>query len=318
MALANALRQGDQTTCISFYGGEPLICKELIYDTMDYCRNISRNKSVRFTYRATTNGTLVDQDFIARCMTDGLKLALSIDGTQEAHDKHRHFRGGGATFAAVQSIGKTILQELPDTTAMLTLSEDTVPLLCDSVNFLYAFGFTQVSITPNYSASWSELGFAALKSQYERLAAWYGDVLLSSKQFSLPLFDGKFINLLTPAIERGRCIPGSRQLSIATDGSIYPCIQYVGHNEYLLGDANRDSGPNKDKLAELSTEFRKELPSCEGCAVSKRCDHMCGCKNISSTGFARMISPMICAHERMLIDITDRLGERIFKTGSLN
>lgn len=316
MALANALCQGHKTTCMSFYGGEPLLCKELIYDTMDYCRSISRGKDVRFTYRITTNGTLVDSNFIKRCKAEGLKLALSIDGTKEAHDKHRRFKGGGATFDEVQCIGKTILRELPNTTAMLTFSEDTVPMLYDSINFLYDFGFKKVVTALNYSGVWSEAGFAALRAEYERLATWYGDKLLNNDTFALPLFDGKFINLLTPQIDEGRCIPGKLRISIATDGSIYPCTQYVGLSEYLLGNANHDHAPDKSKLEALSTEHAKELPSCEGCAISKRCDHMCGCKNIASTGFARRISPLICAHERMLVGITDRLGERVFKANA--
>ncbi|MCL2281494.1 MAG: hypothetical protein FWC25_02390 [Dehalococcoidia bacterium] len=69
MALANAIFQGNKTACMSFYGGEPLLCKDLIYDTMDYCHSISHGKSVRFTYRITTNGTLVDSVFIKRCKT---------------------------------------------------------------------------------------------------------------------------------------------------------------------------------------------------------------------------------------------------------
>jgi len=312
MALATALQQNHKTACISFYGGEPLLCKEFIYDTIDYCRHISRGENVRFTYRITTNGTLVDSDFIGRCKAEGIKLALSIDGIQEAHDKHRRFQNGSATFSEVQYVGKTILRELPETTAMLTLNEDTTPMLYDSVNFLYDFGFKKVVISLNYSGRWSETSLAALNIQYEHLATWYGNKLLNNEDFSLPLFDSKFINLLTPQLDEERCVPGKLRISISTDGSIYPCTQYVGHSEYLLGNANIDSEPDKTKLASLSTEHVKELPSCEGCAISKRCDHTCGCKNIASTGFARMISPMICTHEQMLVSITDRLGERIF------
>ena len=312
MALATALQQNYKTACISFYGGEPLLCKEFIYDTIDYCRHISRGENVRFTYRITTNGTLADSDFIGRCKAEGIKLALSIDGIQAAHDKHRRLQNGKASFSEVQYIGKTILRELPETPAMLTLNEDTTPMLYDSVNFLHDFGFKKVVISLNYSGRWSEADLAALNVQYERLATWYGNKLLNNEDFSLPLFDSKFINLLTPKIDEERCVPGKLRVSISTDGSIYPCTQYVGHNEYLLGNANFDTEPDQTKLASLSVEHTQELPSCEGCAISKRCDHMCGCKNIASTGFARVISPMICAHEQMLISITDRLGERIF------
>ncbi len=314
MALAYALHHGNKITCLSFYGGEPLLCKELIYDTIDYCNHLSHESNVLFTYRATTNGTLVDDRFIERCKTAGLRLALSIDGTMDAHDKHRRFYNGGTTFEEVARIGKVILRELPDTIAMLTLNEDTMPMFYDSVIFLRAFGFKTVAIALNYTTNWSESGLMALSSQYKRLADWYSELLLNNECFALPLFDNKFINLITPEIDEGRCIPGRRQISIATNGDIYPCTQYVGYNEYFLGNTNYDIEPNKSKLASLAIEHSKELPSCEGCAINKRCDHMCGCKNLASTGFARRVSPLVCAHEKMLVGIADRLGEKIFVT----
>jgi len=313
MAADHATRQSLRNVCLSFFGGEPLLRKKLVFDTIDYSSRVAHEKDVSFTYRLTTNGTMVDNHFVERCRAVGLQLALSIDGTKEAHDKHRRFRNGSPTFDAVSRAGKTILQELPDALAMLTLNEDTVPLLFDSVGFLHAFGFKQVAIALNYASSWSEAGLDDLRLQYGHLAKWYGEVLLSGGEFSLPLFDSKFINLVTPAIDEGRCVPGRRQFSVAADGSIYPCTQYVGLSTYYLGNANNGAGPDQLKLAELAAEHLGEIPSCEGCAINQRCNHTCGCKNLASTGHARRVSPLICTHERMLVDITDRLGEVIFE-----
>ncbi|MCL2344099.1 MAG: hypothetical protein FWC62_09450 [Firmicutes bacterium] len=51
-------------------------------------------------------------------------------------------------------------------------------------------------------------------------------------------------------------------------------------------------------------------------APSARCNHYCACLNRQATGSIDRISPMLCAHERIVLPIADRLAERLYKQGS--
>ncbi len=51
-----------------FFGGEPLLEKQLIYDTVTLGNNnLTKKSKHQFIYSLTTNGTLIDDEFIKFC-----------------------------------------------------------------------------------------------------------------------------------------------------------------------------------------------------------------------------------------------------------
>ena len=66
----------------------------------------------------------------------------------------------------------------------------------------------------------------------------------------------------------------------------------------------------------LYTRNEAEKEGCDRCAIRARCNHTCACLNRQATGGIGQISPMLCAHERIVLPIADRLAERLYKRGS--
>ena len=52
--------------------------------------------------------------------------------------------------------------------------------------------------------------------------------------------------------------------------------------------------------------------TCEGCELVKRCTNSCGCANRMNTGDENTVSPLQCTYERMLIEVSDALGEELY------
>lgn len=309
MALRDALEEGRPSCCVSFYGGEPLLERNLIERVVSYAQRIFTGSGVDLHFHMTTNGALLDEPFARYARDNRFQLALSIDGTREAHDLHRKDGYGAPTFERVLSAARTVLAELPNTPAMVTVCPDTAPLLRDSVWFLHGLGFRSIVTTPDFTADWTEEQISALARQYEALADWYANRLLAGDAIQLPIFDNKFVNHLAPIIDREKCVPGQSRLSITPDGSIYPCTQFVKYSELCIGDVDFVDGERLSQVRELACQV---MPECAGCALIDRCDNRCGCKCLASTGCVNRVSPAVCAHERALIPIADRLGERIF------
>ena len=71
---------------IVFFGGEPLLRKDLMLALVDRCEAREPN---RFHYKVTTNGTLLDESFLAEAGRRRLAVALSCDGVRAAHDAFR-------------------------------------------------------------------------------------------------------------------------------------------------------------------------------------------------------------------------------------
>ena len=98
-------------------------------------------------------------------------------------------------------------------------------------------------------------------------------------------------------------------ISVAPDGKIYACTQFIGDAEFCLGDVF--SGIDKEKQKQLA--MRSGVPeTCRECALRKRCTNSCGCLNRLETGTENTVSPLQCTYEQMLIALADETAERLF------
>src|SRR5258708_32791343 len=88
---------------LGFFGGEPLLESARILEWMGHSRSYARNSGKRVTFNVTTNGTITHRAAWQLMLADDLDLAVSFDGTLEAHDLHRrdvHGKGSAAKVAA--------------------------------------------------------------------------------------------------------------------------------------------------------------------------------------------------------------------------
>lgn len=304
-AYNDAIMNHKKTATISFYGGEPLLYKDLIYLVVEHCK---KNNGVKFDFKMTTNGSYLDKDFINYAAKNNFDIALSIDGVKIAHDKHRVTKKNEKTFDKITHFAKNLLSELPNSSAMMTVNPDTACYFFESVVYLYQLGFNTIVATPNFQGNWSD--FDILKKEYAKTADWYYEKLIHGSDIKFPLFDNKLINNVTGILQENKCIPTKYRMSIDTDGGIYPCIQYVHFDNYKFGTISDKIVLDQEKADEIISEYNIEI--CQGCALNDRCDNNCGCKNLSLSNNAKIVNPIICEHERMLIPIVDRLGEKLF------
>lgn len=314
MAIASAVKSG-RSVGIVFFGGEPLLCRELIYDTVEYAQSRASEAGVSVYFKITTNGTLLDSEFIGYAASHRMFVALSHDGVRQAHDISRVFADGSGSFDALEEKIPLLLGRLPYSPALMTVTPENVRHFADGVEYLYSRGFRYIITSPDYSASWDDDSMLELRRQYKRLAEFYLTHTLAEDKFYLSPFEVKLASHIRgDAYRHERCELGRHQLSVAWDGGIYPCVQFVGHDEYRIGDVVH--GIDEDKRIALYNKNEETKPECEGCMVRQRCNSHCGCLNLQTTGSIGHVSPVLCEHERMLIPIADRLAETLFRRRS--
>ena len=124
---------------IVFFGGEPLLKKDLIYKAIDYCEAKSSETGIKFSCKMTSNGTLLDEEFLKRASKAGMKIGLSFDGMGQ--DISRRFPDGSSTFGLLEEKAKLLLKYIPESMALLTLDPKACGLLSDSVKYLISLGF---------------------------------------------------------------------------------------------------------------------------------------------------------------------------------
>src|SRR5262249_51518175 len=156
---------------IVFFGGEPLIRRDLILELVDYAKRADSEAIPHF--KITTNGLLLDDAFLLRCADEDVAISLSIDGVKAAHDRHRLNVAGQGTHARVAERARALLSHRPYSPAIVVTTPETVMYAESSVRWLFALGFRYVVFQVNYAGSWDDASLAELERQYWAMAHLY-------------------------------------------------------------------------------------------------------------------------------------------------
>lgn len=295
-----------------FFGGEPLILKDLIYEVVEYTKEIKKCKDRIFSFKLVTNGRLLDDEFIEYSKAEGIFIAISLDGNVKAHNCNRVDLNGKGSYEVITPKVKSLLSCFPYTPVMQVVNPNTVQLFSDSVGHLFDLGFRFVVSTINYSGEWDEARLKILKKQYIQLSNLYYLKTMKEDKFYFSPFDSK-INLFINCEDncKADCSLGNEQISISPDGYIYPCTQFVGDESYIIGHVeNGIDAKMKDEINKIGTA---EKTICSECVLKNRCISYCSCLNKQTTGRIDTVSPVLCEHERILIPIADKLAEKLYK-----
>lgn len=87
---------------VTFYGGEPLLNKKVLYFVVDYLNNaISKGKIPHIEFILVTNGSLITDEDASNFKRNNIKVSISIDGPKETNDKMRTNLKGSAFDSAI-------------------------------------------------------------------------------------------------------------------------------------------------------------------------------------------------------------------------
>lgn len=308
-----AFSYGHEKNGFSLFGGEPLLERPLVETICRYAKEKAKETGTELRFKMTTNGTLLDEPFLRFSNEHSLDIALSHDGLLQ--DVQRVTRGGSPTAARLEPIIGLLLTYQPNAVAMQTVMPSTVDRMAESVEWLYRRGFSRVNTAIDYrkEAGWDDDSMAELGRQYARIAD------LSEAHFddARPLLYLNFMSKISAYLNGRPCLEcklGMRQPSVAPDGRIYPCNQFLDDPDYCMGDVK--NGIDKEKQRAIYRTSLAPEPDCEGCAIADRCRHHCACLNYSLTGKMHEVAPVQCEHERILIPIADDLAARLYEKKS--
>src|ERR1035437_8426870 len=202
---------------VVFFGGEPLLYKDIIKSVI-YNVNETMLKNHKFSFNITTNGLLLDDEFIDFITKNNVFTAVSIDGIAVAHNLYRVDKGMLTTHERVVRNATKLLKRKPYTPAMMVLNPDTVPFLSESVKFLFEFGFRYIFTSLNYGIDWQDNDLSELKKQYELLSKLYYKWTIEEEKFYLGLFEAKIAShIKVSTFQKERCDLGKKQISVIAD-----------------------------------------------------------------------------------------------------
>lgn len=300
---------------LGFFGGEPLLEWELLQRADAYAAEAARGAGLRFGRTVTTNLTLLDRGKSDWLRARRYKLGLSIDGSPAMHDASRRFPDGRGSHAACMAALRLVEDfPAPRPEVICVVTPATAPLLAEGVRYLHERTALPIAVNPDFTAAWDAASRAALRAAYEALA---GDVLASWRDGTRPLhltwLDGKLKALRIGGYRAcDKCDPVRRELAVAPSGNLYPCPNLVGNDDkedLRLGTAQ--AGFDPAAVARALARRGNRDPACRECPAAPRCVNWCGCANYFSTGRTDRVGSFGCFHEKLSIELADRVAEAL-------
>lgn len=274
---------------VDFFGGEPLMNFDVVRETVKYARSIEgyHNKNFRFTI--TTNGLLLDNEKIDFINQEMSNVVLSLDGRKEVNDKLRVTPNQKGSYNAIVPKYQQLVATRCDKDYYVrgTFTKHNLDFTKDVLH-MADLGFDQLSIEPVVSDpllsySIKEEDLPAVFAEYETLAK---EIIKRKKEgkcfnffhFMLDLNQGPC------AIKRLRgCSCGNEYIAITPNGDIFPCHQFVGNDEFKMGNLNEGTFNTL-----MKTQFSKaniySKSDCKNCWAKFYCSGGCNANNHKYAG----------------------------------
>jgi len=307
--------EDDRPTGILFYGGEPLLEKELICQIVEETQKIKQETGHIFHYKMTTNGTLLDEDFLQMAKEVNLTIGMSHDGLSQ--DDNRLFYDGSGSFDLLEEKIRLLLKYQPYAVGLSVVDPSTVHRAAETVEFLHAKGFKYITVGMNYDrkAPWDSEKMLVLMDEYRKMARMYRNWVGREEKVYLSTFDMKILSHLKgEAYNEDRRAQSKNQISVGPDGKLYPGSKYLDEPYFEIGDVF--SGLDGARREEVYKLGEKPLDACKKCAISKRCNYVYDSIRLENSRVVTDISPVQCTHERLVTPIVDEVAEQLYKEGS--
>jgi uncharacterized protein len=246
---------------ICYFGGEPTLNWDTIKQNIIYCKAIEKEKNIKFGLWTLTNalqlpGNDGGEDFLKTLNTYDVKVQISLDGCKKAHDTTRgHFD------EIIKNVHTITSNFKYNVIVRMTVTPQNVHHAYESFRTMIQYS-SVVNMVPIVEEIWTDDKIEIAKNQFEKIMN-YAQRLSATKSIRFGIAED--------CIDVGfrNCQVGGSMVTVAIDGSIYPCHRFQFH-------------PNAEtvwKMGDIYTgitrypNFTNSFAKCFGCSC--RTCHPC-------------------------------------------
>lgn len=265
---------------VDFFGGEPTMNWEVVKQLVEYGRSQEKEHNKKFRFTLTTNGVLLNDEITEFCNREMSNVVLSLDGRKEVNDRMRPTRNGKGSYDIIVPKFVKFAKERGSRDYYIrgTFTHENLEFSKDVLHFA-DLGFTKMSMEPVVAPPEAfyairEEDLPVILRQYDLLAKEYVERRRAGKGFVFFHFQIDLKQGPCVAKRLSGCGSGTEYLAVTPWGDLYPCHQFVGNEQFLLG--NVDEGiVNTDVRDEFKLCNVYAKPKCRECFARFYCSGGC-------------------------------------------
>ncbi|MDF9409816.1 thioether cross-link-forming SCIFF peptide maturase [Pelotomaculum isophthalicicum JI] len=292
---------------IDFFGGEPMLNFTVVKKTVEYGREVGKLADKNINFTITTNGTLLDDDKINYINANMDNVVISLDGRKEVHDAIRYDAAGKGTYDRILADALNLVRSRNNKSYFIrgTFTSKNTDFSKDVLH-LADLGFGEISMEPVVGKGEDfhirREHIQEILNEYEQLAYAYiknikeGGKPFRFYHFNVDIYKGPCLYKRIAA-----CGAGTEYLAVTPEGDFYPCHQFVGKHEFIIG--NLDTGIKNDALCE---RFRKTSiltkEECRDCWAKLYCSGGCHANSYYASGDIMKPEELFCAMQKKRLE----------------
>ena len=292
---------------VDFFGGEPLMNWDVVKQLVAYGRSLEKPNNKKFRFTLTTNGVLLNDEVMEFVNKEMSNVVLSLDGRKEVNDRMRPFRTGKGSYDLIVPKFQKLAESRNQTNYYIrgTFTRNNLDFSEDVKHFA-DLGFKQMSIEPVVGPeedpySIREQDLPQIMEEYDKLALEYIDRYKKGNGFNFFHF---MIDLTQgPCVYKrlSGCGSGTEYLAVTPWGDFYPCHQFVGNEDFLMG--NVDEGITKPEIVKEfgnCNVYSKE--KCKNCFAKFYCSGGCAANSYNFHGTINDAYDIGCEMQRKRVE----------------
>ncbi|WP_053957077.1 thioether cross-link-forming SCIFF peptide maturase [Inediibacterium massiliense] len=290
---------------VDFFGGEPLLNMDVVKKTVDYARGKEKQYNKNFRFTITTNATLLTEEIMDYLEENMVNIVLSIDGRKEVQDSIRLSIDGRGTYDSIVPKIKSMVQRRHKSKKQYyirgTFTIQNLDFSKDIEHFV-DLGFKEISIEPvvlpdDHVLAIQEEHLDEIFNQYDKIV----DKLINHNDVTFYHFNIDMNGGACIYKRLSGCGAGFEYVAITPDGDIYPCHQFVGNKDFLVGTIYDGIQNNK-----ISSNFRESniynKLECKKCFARFYCSGGCQANNYNFNRDTKIPYEIGCKMQRKRIE----------------
>lgn len=291
---------------LNLFGGEPLTNIPLVKYIVNKCKDLEKEYDKKIYVTISTNGTILNDELVQLIKDHDIGLQISIDGDKEIHDANRPAANGKSSYDMLAENVETLLKEvdpaglIPRATVAKGVTD--VPRIVN--HMLDDMHFKCVALTPALGSyeetSYRQEDLDEYFERYDELAETFLEKLRHGEEYNIYPFVSE-VDAVSKGIRRVYgCGSGLGFASVDIKGNIYPCMRFIGNNDYIIGHVEDGFNEKRQMFFDRTVYNRTE---CKNCWAKHLCGGACVAVQVECGEPLESYNPLVCQVAKRMAEL---------------